>query len=95
MPVRHTQAIHGSTTDTGVAARIDSLAVVEVAFTVTNGLTGTDLRTRAISFMVPMPNVGTKKVDELRRYSDSGDGGLTRHLGASTTPPRRPTPSWC
>ncbi len=62
MPIRHTQAIHGSATDIGVAARVDSLAVVEVAFTVTNGLTGADLRTRAISFMVPMPNVATKKV---------------------------------
>ena len=62
MPVRHTEAIHGATTDIGVAARVDSLAAVEVAFTVTNGLTGTDLRTRAISFMVSMPNVQTKKV---------------------------------
>lgn len=62
MPISHSQAIHGSATDIGVAARVDSLAVVEVAFTVTNGLTGADLRTRAISFMVPMPNVSTKKV---------------------------------
>jgi type II secretory pathway pseudopilin PulG len=62
MPVRHTVAIHGSAADTGVAARVDSLAEVEVAFTVTNGLSGTDQRTRAISFIVPMPNVATKKV---------------------------------
>jgi len=62
MPVRHTWAIHGSAADTAASARADSLAVVEVAFSVTNGLTGAQLRSRAISFMVPMPNVGTKKV---------------------------------
>ncbi len=61
MPIRHTQAIHGAPGDTGAAARADSLAIVEVAFTVTNGLTGADYRSRAISFMVPVPNIGTKK----------------------------------
>jgi prepilin-type N-terminal cleavage/methylation domain-containing protein len=62
MPLAHTQGVHGMASDIGAAARIDSLAVVEVSFTVTNGLTGADLRTRAISFMIPMPNIGTKKV---------------------------------
>jgi prepilin-type N-terminal cleavage/methylation domain-containing protein len=62
MPIVHTQAIHGAPGDTAAAARVDSISTVEVAFTVTNGLTGTDLRTRSISFMVPMPNVQTKKV---------------------------------
>jgi type II secretory pathway pseudopilin PulG len=62
MPLAHTQGVHGMATDIGAAARIDSLAAVEVSFTVTNGLTGANYRTRAISFMVPMPNIGTKKV---------------------------------
>jgi len=62
MPVRHSWAIHGSAADTAASARADSLAVVEASFTVTNGLTGTQLRSRSINFMVPMPNVGTKKV---------------------------------
>jgi len=62
MPLRHTQAIHGSSNDVGTAARADSLAMVEVAFTVTNGLTGSALRSRSISFMVPMPNLAVKKV---------------------------------
>lgn len=62
MPVRHTQGVHGMPSDTAAAARIDSLAAVEVAFTVSNAGTGANLRTRSISFMVPMPNIGTKKV---------------------------------
>lgn len=62
MPVKHTLPIHGSTADTGAAARIDSLALVEVNFTVTNGLSGTNQRSRAISFMVPLPNNGIKQV---------------------------------
>ncbi|MFN8652765.1 MAG: prepilin-type N-terminal cleavage/methylation domain-containing protein [Gemmatimonadales bacterium] len=62
MPVVHTEAIHGSTNDINVAARADSLALVEVAFTVTNGLTGTDRTSRAISFSVPLPNLAVKKV---------------------------------
>ncbi|HTS89159.1 MAG TPA: prepilin-type N-terminal cleavage/methylation domain-containing protein [Gemmatimonadales bacterium] len=62
VPMKHSVAIHGSVGDTGSVAHIDSLAAVEVAFTVTNGLTGSALRTRAIDFMVPMPNVGTAAV---------------------------------
>ena len=62
MPLKHSAGVHGSAADSAGSARTDSLASVEVAFTVTNGLTGTDLRSRAISFMVPMPNMGTKKV---------------------------------
>jgi prepilin-type N-terminal cleavage/methylation domain-containing protein len=62
MPVIHTEGNHGSVNDVGVAARADSLSMVEVAFTVTNGLTGANLRSRAISFMVPLPNLAVKKV---------------------------------
>jgi prepilin-type N-terminal cleavage/methylation domain-containing protein len=62
MPLKHTFGVHGAVADSGPASRIDSLAAVEVAFTVSNGQTGTALRTRSISFMIPMPNIGTKKV---------------------------------
>lgn len=62
MPVIHTEGVHGGPNDINAAARADSLAMVEVAFTVTNGLTGADLRSRAISFMVPLPNLAVKKV---------------------------------
>jgi prepilin-type N-terminal cleavage/methylation domain-containing protein len=62
MPVRHTWAMHGAAADTGASARADSLGAVEVSFTVTNGLTGTALRSRAINFMASLPNIGTKKV---------------------------------
>jgi prepilin-type N-terminal cleavage/methylation domain-containing protein len=62
MPVVHTVAIHGAAGDTGSFARADSIAMVEVAFTVSNGLSGATQRTRAISFMVPMPNLAIKKV---------------------------------
>jgi len=62
MPVKHTLAIHGAPGDTAANARVDSLALIEVNLTVTNGQTGTAQRTRAINFMVPMPNVQTKRV---------------------------------
>jgi len=62
MPVKHNLAIHGEPGDTAANARSDSLAMIEVSFTVSNGQTGTNQRTRAINFMVPMPNVQTKRV---------------------------------
>jgi hypothetical protein len=62
MPVKHSVPIHGAVADTGVAARVDSLALVELNFTVTNGQTGTSQRSRAINFMVPLPNNGIKQV---------------------------------
>jgi prepilin-type N-terminal cleavage/methylation domain-containing protein len=58
VPLSHSVPLHGDIADTGAAARIDSLRAVEVTFTVTNGMTGTDLRTRSISFTISMPNVG-------------------------------------
>jgi len=58
VPLRHLVPLHGDVADTGAAARIDSLRAIEVAFTVTNGMTGTDQRTRSISFTISMPNVG-------------------------------------
>lgn len=60
MPLKHSAGYHGSTADVGAAALIDSVARVEVNFTVTNGQTGSALRSRAINFSVPLPNVGTR-----------------------------------
>lgn len=62
LPLRHTSALHGTITDVGVAARIDSLRAVEVRYRVTNGSTGTLERIREISTVIPLPNVGMKKV---------------------------------
>jgi hypothetical protein len=44
--------------DSGPAARIDSVRVVQVSLTVTNGLTGTTERKRAVSRYIRLPNVG-------------------------------------
>lgn len=88
MPLRHTQGVHGMPSDTAAAARIDSLASVEVAFTVTNGLTGAAQRTRAISFMVPMPNVGTKKVTSCGDLPIFGSGlTATWTINTAAAPP--------
>lgn len=58
LPLRHSEAIHGSTADTAAAARIDSLRGVRVNFTATNGKTGAEERQRAISRLVRLPNAG-------------------------------------
>jgi hypothetical protein len=62
MPVKNVVTINGSPGDTGAAARSDSLRVVEINYTVSNGEQGAKRRTRAITFSVPMPNTTTKKV---------------------------------
>jgi prepilin-type N-terminal cleavage/methylation domain-containing protein len=58
LPWRHTIPIHLAASDTGPAARIDSVRAVQVSFTVTNGLTGTAERKRSISRYIRLPNVG-------------------------------------
>lgn len=88
MPLRHTQGAHGSPADTAVAARVDSLASVEVAFTVSNGLTGANQRTRAISFAVPMPNMGTRKVTSCGDIPLFGSGITTAwQINTLASPP--------
>lgn len=62
LPLEHTDKIHGSSTDAGAAALIDSLARVEVNLTVVNGATGPAARSRSITFSVPLPNLGTRAV---------------------------------
>lgn len=58
LPLIHTVAVHLAASDTAVAARIDSVRGVRVNFTATNGRTGSDERTRAITRVVAMPNAG-------------------------------------
>jgi len=62
LPLRHTAAQHGIAADSGVAARIDSLRAVEVQYRVTNLKTGTAERIRAISAVIPTPNIGLRKL---------------------------------
>jgi prepilin-type N-terminal cleavage/methylation domain-containing protein len=88
MPLRHTQGVHGMASDTGQAARVDSLAAVEVAFTVSNGATGAAARSRAISFIVAMPNVGTKKVTSCGGLPLFGSGvTATWTIDGAASPP--------
>lgn len=58
LPWRHTRPIHLSISDTGTFARIDSIRAVRVNFTVSNGQTGTLERTRALSRLIRLPNMG-------------------------------------
>jgi len=88
MPVIHTEGVHGGPNDINAAARADSLAMVEVAFTVTNGLTGANLRSRAISFMVPMPNLAVKKVTSCGDAPILGTGLFANWvINTATSPP--------
>jgi prepilin-type N-terminal cleavage/methylation domain-containing protein len=48
--------------ETGVLGRINLLRATEVNFTVTNGRTGTALRSQQMSFIVSLPNTGIDKV---------------------------------
>ncbi|HSB54217.1 MAG TPA: hypothetical protein VLD58_07660, partial [Gemmatimonadales bacterium] len=60
----------------------------EVAFTVTNGLTGTDLRSRSITFMVPLPNLAVKKVTSCGDAPILGTSlNANWVINTSTTPP--------
>lgn len=58
LPMRHSRPIHLATNDTGVLARIDSIRAVRISFTITNGLSGTSERQRALSRLVRLPNMG-------------------------------------
>ncbi len=58
LPLAHRVPVHLSPGDTAINARIDSLRGVRVNFTATNGRTGADERTRAITRLVRMPNAG-------------------------------------
>jgi len=58
LPWRHTVPIHLSINDTGANARIDSIRAVRVAFSVSNGKSGSEERFRTLSRLIRLPNVG-------------------------------------
>lgn len=58
LPLQHTVPIHLAISDTGTAAKIDSLRAVLVSFSVTNGLSGSSERRRPLSRYIRLPNVG-------------------------------------
>lgn len=58
LPLQHTVPIHQAISDTGFAAKIDSLRAVLVSFSVTNGLSGSSERRRPLSRYIRLPNVG-------------------------------------
>lgn len=61
-PLRHTAPNHGQLPDTGVVARIDNLRAVEVRYRITNGRAGTAERIRDIQTVIPLHNMGLKKL---------------------------------
>lgn len=58
LPWRHSRPIHLANNDTGSFALIDSVRAVRVNFTVINGQTGANARTRALSRLIRLPNMG-------------------------------------
>lgn len=61
LPLRHSIAIHGALSDTGAAARIDSIRAVRVNVYGTNGLTGSRELLRWLVTTVRIPNAGLTK----------------------------------
>ncbi|HKV71124.1 MAG TPA: hypothetical protein VJN62_07730, partial [Gemmatimonadales bacterium] len=58
LPLIHTVPIHLAAADTAAASIIDSVRAIRIAFTVTNGQTGTLERRRTLTRTVDLPNVG-------------------------------------
>lgn len=61
-PLRHSAANHGQLPDTGVIARVDNLRAVEVRYRITNGRAGAAERIRDIQSIIPLHNMGLKKL---------------------------------
>lgn len=58
LPMFHSVPIHGSTADTGVAARIDSVRAVEVSLYASNGRSGSAQVLRDLATTIRIPNAG-------------------------------------
>ena len=82
IPLMHSVPVHGSAADTGVAARIDSVRAVQVNFTTTNGLTGTEERLRSVTRLIRIPNAG---LAVRRSCGDEPILGATLNAGGVTT----------
>jgi len=61
LPMRHSVPVHGALSDTGVAARIDSIRAVRVNVYASNGKTGSQLIQRALATTIRIPNAGLTK----------------------------------
>lgn len=61
LPWRHINPIHGSLSDTGTVAQIDSIRAVRVNIQSTNGLTGSREIRRTLVTTVRIPNAGLTK----------------------------------
>jgi prepilin-type N-terminal cleavage/methylation domain-containing protein len=61
LPQRHSNPIHGSLTDTGTVAQIDSIRAVRVNAMATNGLTGSQEIRRTLVTTIRIPNAGLAK----------------------------------
>ena len=55
LPLRHSSPMHGAAGDTAAAARVDSLRGVRVTVRASNGLNGSQERTRDLSRFVRFP----------------------------------------
>lgn len=60
LPLWHLRVEHGAVSDTGTAARIDTLRALEVNYSVTNGKTGADERIRQVSNVIPLSSLTPK-----------------------------------
>ncbi len=58
LPLRHTVKMHGAVSDTGLAARVDSIRGIRLSLTGTNGMTGARERRRTVERFIRMPNAG-------------------------------------
>jgi prepilin-type N-terminal cleavage/methylation domain-containing protein len=61
LPMRHSRPIHGSLSDTGTVAKIDSIRAVRVNLQATNGLTGAKEARRLLVTTIRIPNAGLTK----------------------------------
>ena len=62
IPVRHTAALHGSTTDVGASALADSIRMIRINYVVTNGVTTADSGSRTIATMIGVRNNGLVQI---------------------------------
>ncbi len=58
VPIHHTATYHLAAGDTARSALADSIRAVDVRFTATNGLTGSNERTVELARLIPLPNAG-------------------------------------
>jgi len=61
LPMRHSIPVHGAVTDTGLAARIDSIRAVRVNLYATNAQAGAQQITRELVTTIRIPNAGLTK----------------------------------